>query len=200
MQTINFDQRTLLHHYLIHNTVIMLSEKTLAALNNQISLEGFASATYLAMASWCEREGLEGCATFFYGQSAEERMHMMKIIRYINEMDGHAVIGAQDQPIGEYESIQEVFKAVYKHEKKVTSSIYDILSITEAESDHSTTLFLQWYVEEQREEESQIRGILDKMKIIGTGGQSLYFIDKEVDKLNQQRSAEEVDAGGDEME
>lgn len=172
----------------------MLSEKTLNALNNQIALEGYASATYLAMASWCEREGLEGCATFFYEQSAEERMHMMKIIRYINEMDGHAIIGAQAQPQGEYETIQEVFKAVYQHEKKVTSSIYDILSITEAEKDHSTTLFLQWYVAEQREEEAQIRTILDKIKIIGTGGQSLYFIDQEVDKLNQKRASEEEEA------
>lgn len=174
----------------------MLSEKTLEALNNQISLEGFASATYLAMASWCEKEGLEGCATFFYEQSAEERMHMMKIIRYINEMDGHAIIGAQAAPVAEYASIQEVFKATYQHEKKVTSSIYDILSITEAENDHSTTLFLQWYVAEQREEEAQIRSILDKIKIIGTGGQSLYFIDQEVDKLNQAGGEGEGEAEG----
>lgn len=169
----------------------MLSEKTLEALNQQISLEGFASASYLAMASWCEREGLEGCATFFYEQSAEERMHMMKIIRYINEMDGHALVGAQKAPKAEYESIQEVFKCTYEQEKEVTSAIYNLLSIADEEKDHSTTLFLQWYVAEQREEEAQIRTIMDKIKIIGTGGQSLYFIDQEVDKINQQRGAKE---------
>lgn len=172
----------------------MLSEKTLQALNDQIALEGYSSAVYLAMASWCEHEGLEGCATFFYEQSAEERMHMMKIIRYINEMDGHAIIGAQQQPENQYDSIQKIFQTVYKQEKKVTSAIYDILSITEAEKDHSTTLFLQWYVAEQREEEAQIRTILDKIKIIGTGGQSLYFIDQEVNKINKNRGGEEAEA------
>ena len=74
------------------------------------------------------------------------------------------------------------------------------MSITEAEHDHSTTLFLQWYVAEQREEEAQIRAILDKIKIIGTGGQSLYFIDQEVDKLNQERGEEEEELAGAAME
>ena len=118
----------------------------------------------------------------------------MKIIRYINEMDGHAIIGAQQQPENQYDSIQKIFQTVYKQEKKVTSAIYDILSITEAEKDHSTTLFLQWYVAEQREEEAQIRTILDKIKIIGTGGQSLYFIDQEVNKINKNRGGEEAEA------
>lgn len=178
------------------NTSLMLSTKTLDALNNQIALEGNASAAYLAMASWCEQEGLNGCATFFYDQSAEERMHMMKIIRYINEMDGHAIIPAQEQPQSSFESIQQVFKIVYQQEKKVTAAIYNILSISQKEQDHSTTLFLQWYVEEQREEESQVRGIMDKIKLIGTGGQSLYFIDQEVEKINATRGQEEE--GGEE--
>lgn len=174
----------------------MLSEKTLQALNKQIALEGNASASYLAMASWCERQGLNGCATFFYDQSAEERMHMMKIIHYVNEMDGHAVISAQEQPKGEYDSVQELFKAVYLQEKAVTSAIYALLSISNEEDDHSTTLFLQWYVAEQREEEAQIRTILDKIKLIGTGGQSLYFIDQEVQNINALRGQEET--GGEE--
>lgn len=172
----------------------MLSEKTLYALNQQIALEGNASAAYLAMASWCEKEGLNGCATFFYDQSAEERMHMMKIIHYITEMDGHAIIPAQEKPRGEFESIQEVFKLVYAQEKEVTAAIYSLLSICQEESDHSTTLFLQWYVAEQREEEAQVRTIMDKIKLIGTGGQSLYFIDQEVQNINAARG--EADAGG----
>lgn len=172
----------------------MLSEKTLNALNQQIALEGNASAAYLAMASWCEREGLNGCATFFYDQSAEERMHMMKIIHYINEMDGYAIISAQEKPKGEFESIQELFKIVYAQEKHVTASIYALLSISREENDHSTALFLQWYVAEQREEEAQIRTILDKIKLIGTGGQSLYFIDQEVQNINAARG--QAEAGG----
>ncbi|MCH2021524.1 MAG: ferritin [Saprospiraceae bacterium] len=170
----------------------MLNIKTLEFLNKQIALEGNASATYLAMASWCERQGLKGCATFFYDQSSEERMHMMKIIHYINEMDGHAIIPHQEKPKADYDSIQELFKIVYEQEKEVTAAIYNLLSISQAENDHSTTLFLQWYVAEQREEESQIRDILDAIKLIGTGGQSLFFIDQEVAKINAQKEEEDL--------
>lgn len=165
----------------------MLSNQVLKALNDQIKLEGDSSAAYLSMASWCEREGLNGCAQFFYDQAAEERMHMMKIIHYINDMDGYAVIPAQDQPRAEYDSIQELFNVVYDQEKKVTAAIYNILEQANVEKDHATAVFLQWYVDEQREEEAQVRTILDKIKLIGTGGQSLYFIDQEVDKLNAER-------------
>ncbi len=171
----------------------MLSKKMEDALNNQIALEGNASATYLAIASWCEREALNGCAQFFYDQSAEERMHMMKIIHYINDMDGHAIIPAQEKPQAEYESIQDVFKIVYAQEKRVTQAIYNLLSISNEEDDHATTLFLQWYVAEQREEEAQVRGIIDKIKLIGTGPQSLFFIDQEVERINQTRAEGEGD-------
>ncbi len=170
----------------------MLSKKMEEALNEQIALEGNASATYLAMASWCENEGLEGCANFFYEQSTEERMHMLKILHYINDMDGQAEVPAQAKPEASYDSIQDVFKLVYAQEKQVTQSIYNILSLSEVESDHATTLFLQWYVAEQREEEAQIRSIMDKIKLIGTGGQSLFFIDQEVAKTNQQRGQAEA--------
>lgn len=166
----------------------MLSQKTLDALNQQIALESYSSSAYLSMASWCDHEGLEGCAKFFYAQAEEERMHMLKIIHYINDMDCHALVAAVEEPPRVFESIQALFQAVYQQEKKVTQSIYELVAITEKENDHSTNLFLQWYVAEQREEETQVRGILDKIKIIGTGGQSLYFIDQEIEKINQERN------------
>ena len=172
----------------------MLSQKILDALNQQIELEGYSSAAYLSMASWCDREGLEGCAQFFYAQAEEEREHMLKIVHYINDMDGHALVPATEQPPRDFDSIQSLFQVVYEQEQKVTRSIHELVTITDNEKDHSTNLFLQWYVAEQREEETQVRGILDKIKIIGTGGQSLYFIDQEVDKVNQQRGQEEEEA------
>ena len=90
-----------------------------------------------------------------------------------------------------YDSIQELFKIVYAQEKKVTASIYNLLSISKEENDHATTLFLQWYVAEQREEEAQVRTIMDKIKLIGTGPQSLFFIDQELEKINAERGQEE---------
>lgn len=169
----------------------MINQQILIELNKQIELEGNASSSYLAMASWCERQGLQGCANFFYAQSDEERMHMLKIIHYINEMDSESQVPAFEHPKNEFDSIQEVFNLVYEQEKKVTAAIYNILSISQEHNDHSTSLFLQWYVAEQREEEAQVRTILDAIKLIGTGGQSLYYIDKEVEKINKARALEE---------
>ncbi len=169
----------------------MLSEKIQEALNAQITLEATASANYLAMASWCDREGLNGCAAFFYAQSDEERMHMLKIVHYVNEMDGHALIPAVAKPQSEFESIQKIFQTVYEQEQEVTASINNLMSMSQNEHDHATTVFLQWYVAEQREEEAQVRDILDKIKLIGAGSQSLYYIDKELERINKQREATE---------
>lgn len=162
----------------------MLSDNIQAALNKQITLESFASFSYLSMASWCDKEGLSDCAAFFYAQSDEERMHMLKIVHYVNEMDGHAIVPAVKQPESNYESIQQIFKLVYEQEKEVTASINNILTLAHQEQAHSTVNFLQWYVAEQREEEAQVRDILDKIRLIGDGPQHLYFINKELGAIN----------------
>jgi ferritin len=169
----------------------MISKKMENALNEQIGLEGYASFLYLSMASWCEREGLEGCARFLYRQSDEERMHMLRIFRYINEVDGHAVSPSIAQPALEFDSVQALFKQVYEHEQKVTRAINTLVALSYEEKDHTTLSFLQWYVNEQREEEALMRGILDRIRLIGDGPRSLYYIDKEVDQINQQTTAEE---------
>ncbi|MGH1435091.1 MAG: ferritin [Lewinella sp.] len=162
----------------------MISNAMVAALNQQISLEGYASFLYLSMASWCDREGMEGCALFMHRQSAEERMHMLKIFDYISEVDGHALTPEIKQPPHEFSSVQELFQKVYAHEQKVTASINELVALSNKENDHSTGVFLQWYVNEQREEEALMRSILDKIKLIGNGPQSLYFIDLEIAKIN----------------
>ncbi len=175
----------------------MLSKKIEKALNDQIALEGTASFIYLAMASWCDKEGMEGCAQFMYRQSEEEREHMMRLVHYVNEMDSHAIIPAIKQPSKEYDSAQKLFEEVYAHEQKVTNAINKIVALCYETDDYTTLNFLQWYVEEQREEESLMRGILDKIKLIGTGGQSLYYIDKELNKINAaQMAAAQNEEGG----
>src|SRR5210317_1598332 len=99
----------------------MISEKMAAALNKQIALEGYASFLYLSMASWCDREGLEGSAKFMHRQSEEERAHMLRIIHYLSEVDAHALTPEIKQPPHEFGTVQKLFKEVYEHEKKVTS-------------------------------------------------------------------------------
>jgi len=168
----------------------MQSKKIEAALNKQIGLEGYSSFTYLAMAGWCENEAMDGCAKFLYRQSDEEREHMMKIFHYINEVDGKAITPAIQQPQIDYKSVQQLFEAVYKQEQRVTASINKIVALCYEEKDHATLNFLQWYVEEQREEEALMRTILDKINLIGTGAQSLYYIDKELERINKQEEQE----------
>jgi ferritin len=129
---------------------------------------------------------LEGTAQFFYRQSAEEHDHMMRIFRYVLEMDRRAIVPAIKQPPIDFKNIQSIFDDVYTHEQKVTTSINQLVDLANKENDHSTHNFLQWYVTEQREEEALIRNILDKLKLIGDGPQSLYFIDKEITEINAQ--------------
>jgi len=153
-------------------------------LNEQIAMEGYASFLYLSMASWCDREGLDGCTQFMHRQSEEERQHMMRLFHYLSEVDGQALTPAIQQPPHDFGSVQKMFETVMEHEQMVTQSINRLVALSYEEKDHSTHNFLQWYVEEQREEEALMRTILDKIKLIGNGPQSLYYIDKEVAEIN----------------
>ena len=168
----------------------MISKEMEKALNAQIELEGYASFLYLSMASWCDQEGLEGCAKFMHRQSDEEREHMLKIFYYLSEVGGFALTPEIKQPPHDFGTVQKMFKQVYEHEQKVTASIHNLMKLSISLGDHATQNFLQWYVEEQREEEALMRTILDKIKLIGEGPQSLYYIDKEVEKINVQAAKE----------
>ena len=163
----------------------MISKSMEDTLNKQIELEAYASFLYLSMASWCDTQGLAGCAQFMHRQSSEERDHMLRIFHYISEVDGHALTPAIPQAPVEFESVQSLFQQVYEHEQKETRAINDIVDICYQENDYSTLNFLQWYIEEQREEEDQMRTILDRLKLIGNGPQALYYIDKEIEAINK---------------
>ena len=172
----------------------MISKKMENALNKQIELEGYASFLYLSMASWCEQGGLEGSAKFMHRQSDEERAHMLRIFNYINEVDGHALTPAIKQPPLQFESVRSLFSEVYEHEKKVTAAINGLVDMCYKENDYSTLNFLQWYIQEQREEEALMRTIIDKIKLIGDGPQSLFYIDNEVEKINKMAEQEAADS------
>ena len=109
---------------------------------------------------------------------------MLRLFRYLSEVDAHALTPAIAQPPHEFESVQTMFDQVYGHEQKVTRSIHKLMHLATKENDYATMNFLQWYIAEQREEESLMRSILDKIKLIGGGPQSLYYIDKELAAVN----------------
>ncbi|MEM6725791.1 MAG: ferritin [Bacteroidota bacterium] len=154
----------------------MLDQKMTNILNKQIVIESAASSKYLAMAVWCEAESLEGCAAFLYRQADEEREHMLKLVHYINDSDSVAIIPAVAAPPAEYESIQALFEAVHEGEQAVTAAINQIVSLCYEINDHATLSFMQWYIEEQREEEALMRSIIDKINLIGDGWQEPIFI------------------------
>lgn len=167
----------------------MISDKMVRALNEQIAMEGYASFLYLSMAGWFDLRSMMGCAAFMYRQSSEEHIHMMKIFHYLLELDAAAISPAIKQPPSEFSNARAIFEETLVHEQRVTQSINELVELAISESDHSTYAFLQWYVTEQREEESLMRMILEKIGLIGEGPQSLYFIDKEIEAINKTQIA-----------
>jgi len=161
----------------------MLSTNMLNALNKQIQEEFYSANLYLAMASWCDKEGLNNSATFLYSHFEEESRHALKIFHYINEMGGHAIVPELKQPPVEYESIHKIFEDTFQHELFITEQIHNLVKLAIEENDFRTNNFLQWFIEEQMEEETIFQEILDKLKIIGKGGNNLYFIEQEIAAL-----------------
>ena len=161
----------------------MLSKIIEDALNKQVTVEAASSQVYLAMASWAETLGFEGVATFMYAHSDEEREHMLKLIKFINERGGHAKVSILEAPPAEFGSFKEMFENLFEHEVKVSKSINDFVDITLKQKDYATHNFLQWYVSEQIEEEALARNILDKINLIGDDKGGLYLFDNDVKRL-----------------
>lgn len=164
----------------------MLKAKIEKSLNQQIELEASSSQFYLAMASWAETQGLNGTAAFLYKHSDEERMHMLKLIKFINERGGTAVIPSLTKPPAKFSSIKEIFESLLEHELNVTESINNVVDVCLSEKDYTTHNFMQWYVSEQLEEEALARNIIDKLNMIGNDKGGLYLFDRDLETIAQQ--------------
>lgn len=146
--------------------------------NRQVEREAYSSNLYLAMASWAETRGMAGIAGWLYAQSDEERMHMLKFIKFINERGGHAIIPQLASPPVEYTGVKEMFDEVLKHEKFISESINEIADKATAEKDYALLNWIQWFVAEQVEEESSVQAIIDKLKLMET--KNLYMFDRDI--------------------
>lgn len=162
----------------------MIKENILQALNNQIEAEANASQIYLAMASWADTKGLEGVSAFLFAHSEEERMHMLKLVKFVNERGGKAKIPALEMPQQDYNNLHELFELLLAHEVKVSEQINDMVDLTLNEKDYTTHNFLQWYVSEQIEEERLARIILDKLRLIGDDKGGMYLFDRDISTFN----------------
>ena len=152
-------------------------------LNKQIKAEATSSLLYLAMASWAENAGINGTANFLYQHSDEERTHMLKLVRFVNERGGRADIPSIDIPQKEFDSLTHIFTLLLEHEIMVTNMINEVVFICLEEKDYSTHNFMQWFVAEQLEEEALARNILDKLKMIGSDKAGLYLFDRDLQTI-----------------
>mmetsp|Transcript_6344 Transcript_6344/g.14342 ORF Transcript_6344/g.14342 Transcript_6344/m.14342 type:complete len:178 (-) Transcript_6344:4191-4724(-) len=160
-----------------------LDQETERLLNQQIKMEGSASFHYLAMASWCDTHGYKQAGKFLYHHAEEERGHMLKLFRYINDAGGHAISPTITGITHTFQSFRQVFELAFAHETKVTQSIYTLVDHCLSSKDFSTFNFLQWFVEEQIEEEVLTRRAVELFDVIGEEGTGRYVIDKALGKL-----------------
>ncbi len=159
-----------------------LSEEIETILNEQIKLEAKSSATYLAMGGWCDRNGFDNSADFFYAQAEEERSHMLKLYKYVTDLGGRAISPEVNNIPQEFTSFRSTFEDALEQEIKVTQSINNIVDRCHKVKDYTTATFLQWFLNEQIEEEYVARRALELFDVIGEEGVGKYMIDKNISK------------------
>ncbi|RVU00642.1 ferritin [Mucilaginibacter limnophilus] len=167
----------------------LLSTEIEAILNQQIRKEAQSSAIYLAMASWCDRNGYDNSADYFFKQAEEEREHQLKFFKYVLDMGGTAISPDVNNIKIEYNSFREVFEDALEQEIAVTESIKAIASRCYKEQDFVTLEFLNWFFKEQREEEYKARRAVELFDVIGTEGTGAWEIDRHVSKINYDNEA-----------
>lgn len=163
-----------------------LKEEIETSLNAQIKMEAEASAKYLSMASWCERNGYIKSAEYLYKQSDEERTHMLKIFHYIASAGGTAISPEVGTPKIEWGTFQEIFEDALQSEINVTHAINRLVTKSRNAEDYATENFLQWFVKEQVEEEANARRAIELFDVIGKEGTGLFVIDKEIGKIGSE--------------
>ena len=167
----------------------MLSEKMQAALNNQLNAELYSSYLYLAMHAYFKSINLEGFANWMHFQAQEELTHAMKFYDFIIQRSGGVQLKQVDAPPAQWQSPLAVFEATLEHEQKVTGLINDLVEKALEARDHATNIFLQWFVSEQVEEEENVSGVLEQLKLMGEAKGGLFMIDRELAKRGPSAAA-----------
>ncbi|MBN1156834.1 ferritin [Candidatus Woesearchaeota archaeon] len=160
----------------------MIKKKILDALNKQINAELYSAYLYLSMSAYFESKNLKGFAHWMRKQSKEEQTHAMKIYDHIVERGDLVNLTSIGAPTADWKSVQAVFEHAYNHERKVTGMIHDIVEAARAEKDYATEAMLQWFVNEQVEEEAQADEIVQKLKMNGESKSGLLVLDHHLGK------------------
>ena len=158
----------------------MLSKKMNDALNEQINAEFYSAYLYLSMEAYFESVDLPGFANWMRAQIQEESMHAMKLYDFVNERGGRVLLKTIEGPATEWASPLAVFEATYAHEQKVTGLINGLVDLAVEEKDHATNNFLQWFVNEQVEEEASADAVLQQLKMVKDSAEGMFMLDKEL--------------------
>ncbi|MEM9410684.1 MAG: ferritin [Planctomycetota bacterium] len=158
----------------------MLTEKVQTALNNQIREELQSAYIYLAMSAESDRLGLPGFANWFKMQYTEELSHADRFFNFILERDGEVDLQGLDKPTVVGETPLSLFEKALSHERHITSCIFKLKDLAREESDHATDVFLEWFVNEQVEEEASTREVIDQLKLVDGNPNGLFMIDREL--------------------
>jgi ferritin len=154
-----------------------ISKNMQKAIAEQTNAELYSAYLYLAMAGYFEGENLPGMAAWMRIQWQEEIGHAMKFIRYVQERAGAVKLAGIAQPPSSWDSPLAAFEAAYAHEQKVTQSIHELVNLSSKEKDLASVNFLQWYVSEQVEEESQTDRIVQALRKAGKEGGAVLMLD-----------------------
>lgn len=158
----------------------MVSEKIAKLINEQITKEQYAANYYLAMSAWFSAQDLDGIANYFRIQSKEELTHADKMYDYLVDVGHQAIIGTVEQPSQDFKDAIDIFEKALEHEKLVTKSIFNIVKQANEELDFATVSFLQWFINEQVEEEASASQFLAKIKMVHDNTSALYLFDQEL--------------------
>lgn len=158
----------------------MISKKIATLINEQIAKEQYAAQYYLSMSAWFYSQDLDGIANYFRVQSKEELMHSDKMFDYLNNVGAEIVIGEIAKPPHKFKNAVEIFEKALEHEKVVTASIFNIVKNANEEGDFATVSFLQWFINEQVEEEASASQLVTKIKMVCENPSALYLFDQEL--------------------
>ncbi|MCK9557207.1 MAG: ferritin [Candidatus Cloacimonetes bacterium] len=158
----------------------MISNKMVNAINEQINRELYSEYLYISMQAWFADQNLDGMANWMDAQGKEERFHAMKFFNYLVERGGRVKLKAIAEPTHEFDNPLKAFQMALEHEKFISKSINELMDLAIKDNDHATRSFLQWYIDEQVEEEASVDKIVNMLKMVGDNVHGIMMIDRDL--------------------
>ena len=158
----------------------MVSEKINEIMNEQINKEFYSGYLYLSMSAHLHEIGLFGFSSWLKMQAKEEVEHGLKLLDYLLERSSYVTLKQIRTPEFEFKGVSSVFQTLYEHERCITHSVMEIAKLAEEECDRKTLSFIDWFIEEQTEEEQQVKDIIKRLELFGEEKTALYLMDKEL--------------------